>query len=376
MVICRVSDNGFDLVIPRIGFDAFSILPLTCVSINSDRNRMKKFFSILSVLLIGLPLSAQDSINFPTLGKIRQHHPSLAKLIDVNTPIQVITSGFEWCEGPAWNKEGQFLVFSEIPSNTVMKWVEGEGVSKWFSPSGYTGISDYGPEPGSNGLMFDPEGRLISCEHGDRRISIMIKDGGKKTLADNYNGHRFNSPNDITRHSNGNLYFTDPPYGLRDRFEDPRREMDYCGVYLLRPSGEVELLTKSVERPNGIGLSPDGKTLYVAQSHPEQPTITAFSVDSDGTLGKGKPFFDATRHQGPRIFGNPDGLKVDAEGNVWASGPGGIFILNSKGNLLGRILTGEKTSNCAFGGADGSMLYITADTYVLRVQTKVKGIGF
>jgi gluconolactonase len=336
----------------------------------------KRFSIIVSSLLLSLSLNAQDSTNFPTIGEIKQHHPDLAKLIDPKTPIQVVTSGFTWSEGPAWNKEGQFLVFSEIPSNTVMKWVEGEGVSKWFSPSGYTGTSDYGAEPGSNGLMFDPDGQLISCEHGDRRLSIMIKDGGKKTLADNYNGKRFNSPNDVTRASNGNFYFTDPPYGLPDRFTDPRREMDYCGVYLLRPSGEVVLMTKEIERPNGVALSPDEKTLYVAQSHPDQPTITAFPVKSNGTVGKGKLFYDASSHQGPGIKGNPDGLKVDAKGNIWTSGPGGILILNSKGKLLGHILTGEQTSNCAFGGADGSILYITADTYILRVQTKVKGLGF
>ncbi|MCZ6672086.1 MAG: SMP-30/gluconolactonase/LRE family protein, partial [Verrucomicrobia bacterium] len=145
---------------------------------------MKRISFILYSLFACAGLVAQDSTNFPTIGQIKQHHPDLAKLIDHRTPIQVITSGFTWSEGPAWNKEGQFLVFSEIPSNTVMKWVEGEGVSKWFSPSGYTGITDYGLEPGSNGLMFDPDGQLISCEHGDRRISIMIKDGGKRTLAD------------------------------------------------------------------------------------------------------------------------------------------------------------------------------------------------
>ncbi|MDA0349254.1 MAG: SMP-30/gluconolactonase/LRE family protein [Verrucomicrobia bacterium] len=337
---------------------------------------MKRFSALITALLIGFQASAQDSINFPTLGEIRQHHPDLAKLIDPKTPIQVITSGYVWTEGPAWNKEGQFLVFSEIPSNTVYQWVEGKGASKWFSPSGYTGVTDYGTEPGSNGLMFDPEGRLISCEHGDRRVSVMLNNGGKKTLADNYNGKRFNSPNDVTRASNGNYYFTDPPYGLPDRFTDPRREMDYCGVYLLRPSGEVVLLTKEIERPNGIGLSPDQKTLYVAQSFADKPTITSFPVNADGTVGEGKLLYDSTPLMGPGRKGNPDGLKVDSQGNLWASGPGGIMILNAEGNLLGHILTGEQTSNCAFGGPDGSILYITADTYVLRVQTKVSGIGF
>jgi len=331
---------------------------------------------ILFPFLIAFQLSAQDSTNFPTIGTIEQHHSSLMKLLDPNTPIEVITLGFTWSEGPAWNKEGQFLVFSEIPSNTVMKWVEGEGVSKWFSPSGYTGVTDYGREPGSNGLIFDPEGRLISCEHGDRRLSLMTKDGGKRTLADNYKGKRFNSPNDVVRASNGNLYFTDPPYGLPDRFTDSRREMDYCGVYLLRPSGEVVLLTKSIDRPNGIGLSPDEKTLYVAQSYYEKPTITGFPVHENGKVGKGKVIYDATPQYRPNVKGNPDGMAIDSKGNIWTSGPGGILILNPKGQLLGHILTGEQTSNCTFGGADGTELFITADTYVLRIQTKVKGLGF
>tara|TARA_Y100000588_G_scaffold126428_1_gene138505 strand:+ start:120 stop:1136 length:1017 start_codon:yes stop_codon:yes gene_type:complete len=338
---------------------------------------MKNLFSVLlSFILIAGQLAAQDSVNYPTIGTIEQHHPSMAELLDADTPIQVITSGFTWSEGPAWNKEGQFLAFSEIPSNTVMKWVEGKGVSKWFSPSGYTGVSDYGREPGSNGLMFDPEGRLISCEHGDRRLSIMTKAGGKRTLADNYKGKRFNSPNDVVRASNGNLYFTDPPYGLPDRFTDPRREMDYCGVYLLRPDGEVVLLTKSIDRPNGIGLSPDEKTLYVAQSYYEKPTVTAFPVHENGKLGNGKVLYDATPHHGPKVKGNPDGMAIDSKGNIWTSGPGGILILNPKGRLLGHILTGEQTSNCTFGGADGTQLFITADTYVLRIQTKVRGLGF
>ena len=255
-----------------------------------------------------------------------------------------------------------------------MKWSETEGLSVFMKPSGYTGIDDYGREPGSNGLLFDSEGRLTLCEHGDRRVSVLTEGGGKRTLADNYRGKRFNSPNDLVYATNGNLYFTDPIYGLPDRQNDSRREMDYCGVYLLRPGGEVVLLTKDFTRPNGIGLSPDEKTLYVAQSDSAAPIWRSYPIKNDGTLGRGKVFFDALSYKADGV-GNPDGMAIDQDGNLWATGPGGIYIFSPNGDLLGRIETGEHSSNCAWGD-DGSTLYMTVDMYVCRVKTRVKGIGF
>ncbi len=333
------------------------------------------FISAVLVNFAGLSLLAQDSTNFPTLGKIVRLDPRLDDLLPKDAKLEVITSGFTWCEGPTWNKKGGFLLFSEIPSNTVKKWEEGVGVSDYLHPSGYTGVEDYGSEPGSNGLYYDPEGRLISCEHGDRRVSILSPGGGKRTLVDNYQGKRFNSPNDLTMNSKGDLYFTDPPYGLPQRWEDPRRELEFCGIYLLRANGELVLLNDEMVRPNGIGLSPDEKTLYVAQSHISAPVIMAYPVKKDGTIGKGRVVFDATPFKEEGRKGMPDGLEVDQEGNIWASCPEGIYIITPDGDLLGRLETGEATSNCAWGN-DGSMLYITADTYVLRIQTKVTGLGF
>jgi Gluconolactonase len=319
-------------------------------------------------------MMAQDTRNFPTLGKIVRLDPALDKLLDPEARIEVLASGFEWTEGPVWVKNGGYLLFSDIPRNSIMKWKEGEGVSLFMKPSGYTGVVEYRPEPGSNGLLLDPQGRLVLCEHGDRRISRLEKDGGKKTLIDNYLGKRLNSPNDATFHSSGALYFTDPPYGLPKQWDDPRRELDFCGVYRLSPGGELTLLTKELTRPNGIAFSPDEKTLYVAQSDPARAIWMAYPVNADGTLGKGRVFADVTSSVN-KMPGLPDGMKVDREGNLFATGPGGVYIFAPTGKLLGRIDTGEKTSNCAWGD-DGSTLYITADMYLCRVRTKTKGAGW
>ncbi len=317
---------------------------------------------------------AQDTTNFPALGEVVRMDPRLDRLIPKDARIEVVASGFLWAEGPVWIKDGGYLLFSDIPRNSVMKWKEGEGVSLWMKPSGYTGVADYGGEPGSNGLLLDPQGRLVFCEHGDRRISLLYPDGGKQTLVDSYQGKRLNSPNDAVYHRNGDLYFTDPPYGLPKRWDDPRRELDFCGVYRLSKDGKLTLLTKEMTRPNGIAFSPDYKTLYVAQSDPEAALWKAFPLKEDGTLGPGRVFYDVTEFVG-KLPGLPDGMKVDREGNVFATGPGGVYVFTPKGELLGRISTGEATANCAWGD-DGSMLYLTADMYLCRIKTTTRGLGF
>ncbi len=332
---------------------------------------MKRLAIALAILV---PSLGQDTTNFPVLGEVIRHDARMDRLIAPGAEIEVLGSGFEWSEGPVWVKDGGFLLFSDIPRNSVMKWKEGEGVSLYLKPSGYTGAADYGAEPGSNGLLTDSEGRLVSCEHGDRRISVMYRDGGKRTLVDSFQGKRLNSPNDAVYKSNGDLYFTDPPYGLPQRWDDPRRELDFCGVYRLSKNGEVTLLTREMTRPNGIAFSPDEKTLYVAQSDPEKAIWMAFPVKADGTLGQGKVFHDVTGSVG-KLPGLPDGLKVDAAGNVFATGPGGVYVFAPDGTMLGRISTGERTANCAWGD-DGSTLYMTADMYLCRIKTMTKGLGW
>jgi gluconolactonase len=260
-----------------------------------------------------------------------------------------------------------------VPRNHILRWKEGQGISVFLQPSGFTGRLPYGREPGSNGLTLDRQGRLVACEHGDRRVSVLLPDGGKKTLADSHDGKRFNSPNDVVVKRDGSVYFTDPPYGLPKQADDPRREQPHFGVYRIAPDGAVTLLTAEMVRPNGLAFSPDEKILYVAQSEGSAAVVNAYPVNADGSLGKGRLFFDATPMAKSGMKGLPDGLKIDRDGNVWTTGPGGVLIIAPDGKLLGRIETGEATANCTFGGPDGSELYITADMYLCRVRTTTRG---
>lgn len=338
-------------------------------------------FQIAALLGLIELSQAQDSVNFPTIGEIIKLDDSLEQLIDIEADIEVLSSGFLWSEGPVWVPEkehphGGYLLFSDIPNNRVVRWDEGKGAETWLKPSGYTGAEPYGGEPGCNGLLLDAEGQLISCEHGDRRLSVLTKGGGKRTLVDNYRGKRLNSPNDVCLGSDGKtLYFTDPPYGLPKRWDDPRRELEFCGIYRLSDDGEITLLSTEMTRPNGIAFSPDFNTLYVAQSDPEAALWKSFPVKEDGTIGEGTVFHDATEAFKGGLPGLPDGLKLDEKGNLWATGPGGVYIFAPNGKLLGRISTGERTANCAWGN-DGTVLYMTADTYLCRIKTKTKGAGW
>ena len=250
--------------------------------------------------------TAQDTQNFPVLGEIVRLDPRLDALVPRDSKIEVLGVGFEWAEGPVWvSRDGGYLLFSDIPRNSIMRWTPGKGVSLFLKPAGFTGLADYGGERGTNGLAIDAAGNLICCEHGDRRVSVMTWDGGKRTLADMYDGRRLNSPNDLVFHSNGDLYFTDPPYGLPDRWDDPRRELDFCGVYRVSPDRELTLLTKEMTRPNGIGFSTDEKTLYVAQSDPAAALWRAFDVQKDGTLGEIRVLYDATDMVGRSVRVRP-----------------------------------------------------------------------
>ncbi len=327
------------------------------------------------IILFFLPFTTMSQTLYPTIGQVVRNDSRLDQILPKEARIEVLASGFVWSEGPVWIKEGSFLLFSDVPRNEVLRWREGEGVGVFLKPSGFTGVGTYSDEPGSNGLTLDKQGALISCEHGDRRISRMVWGSGKRTVADNYQGKRFNSPNDVVVKSDGTLYFTDPPYGLAKKADDPSRELDFFGVYRVGTDGKVTLLTREMTRPNGLAFSPDEKILYVAQSDPDKAIWMAYPVKSDGTLDKGKVFYDATAMSKQGLKGLPDGLKVDRNGYLFATGPGGILIFSPDGTLLGRIDTGQAIANCAWG-EDGSTLYITADGYLCRIRTSTKGAGW
>jgi gluconolactonase len=331
--------------------------------------------ALVALLASSAALVAAEKPSYPSFGNIVRKDARLDKIVPRDAHMEQLAEGFDWAEGPVWIKDGGYLLFSDIPRNSVIKWKEGEGVSLFMKPSGYTGVVDYMPEPGSNGLTVDAQGRVIFCEHGDRRVSRLEKDGGKKTLVDSYQGKRLNSPNDAAYKSNGDLYFTDPPYGLPKNFDDPRRELDFCGVYRLSKNGELTLLTRDMTRPNGIAFSPDEKTLYVAQSDPAAAVWMAFDVKDDGTLGKGRVFFDSTAWAKAGQKGLPDGMRVDKAGNLFATGPGGLHIFASDGTHLGTFETGQATGNCAWGD-DGSSLYILADMYLVRIRLNTQAARF
>jgi len=307
------------------------------------------------------------------LGKVERLDPALDALLAPGAAMEKLAGGFDWSEGPVWMPEG-YLLFSDVPLNAIFKWEPKSGVSVHISPSGYTGTAQRGGEPGSNGLTRDKQGRLIACQHGDRRVARW-ENGKFVTVADKFEGKRFNSPNDAVVKSNGDIYFTDPPYGLPKNVDDPTKEIPFQGVYRVSATDKkVTLLTDEITRPNGLAFSPDEKILYVASSDPKKAIWMTYPVKDDGTLGAGRVFFDATAMQAGKK-GLPDGLKVDQAGNLWATGPGGVLIISPAGKHLGTLATGEATANCAWGD-DGSMLYITADMYIARIKTRTKGAGW
>lgn len=340
---------------------------------------MRKYYALLlSILVSAIVITsahAQEDAAKPPESverSIEKLDDALDALIDTGAEIEQLSSGHKWTEGPVWNSRQKMLLFCDIPNNEINRWDAASGkVSVYMKPSGYEGPdSGRSKEPGTNGLIYGPDGRLIACDHGNRRLFRLYEDGTKVTLIGRFEGKRFNSPNDLVMDKNGNIIFTDPPYGMLD---ESVREIQWHGVYRLTPSGAVTLLTKEFTRPNGVGLSPDEKTLYVAQSDPKAPIYKSFPLNADGTIGEGKLLYDATPLS--KDPGLPDGLAIDQKGNLWATGPGGVLIISPEGKLLGRLLMNKPTANCAFGD-DGSTLYITSSGYVCRVKTKAIGLGF
>lgn len=295
------------------------------------------------------------------------------KLRDVMNPdakVEIIAEGFDWSEGPLW-VDGLGLLFSDIPPNKVYQWTETTGAKVFLTPSGYTGTTKRGGEVGSNGLLLDEDGKLVLCQHGDRRIARLISSFDASTpayesIVEQFEGKKLNSPNDACYNSSGDLYFTDPPYGLEQNVNDPLKELDFQGVYKYGINGELKLLTDKMSRPNGIALSIDEQILYVANSDPKKAIWMKFTLDENGLVQSEEVFYDATDQVGKEA-GLPDGLKIDNAGNVFATGPGGVWIFDQDGTVLGKIKTGQATSNCALG-EDGKVLYITADMFVMKVE--------
>jgi len=285
---------------------------------------------------------------------------------------EIIAKGFEWTEGPVWLPEQNMLLFSDIPKNSVFQWSERDGVKLYLKSSGYTDTISRGGETGSNGLLLDNKGHLILCQHGDRRIARMDASLANPiarytTLADKWQGKRFNSPNDAVMNSKGEIFFTDPPYGMEKSFEDPKREMEFTGVFKLSTDGKVVLLTDQMTAPNGIGFSADESKLYVANS--QNPALwMVYGIQKDGSLDSGKIFFEPSEKDKMEP-GAPDGLKVRKDGTIFATGPGGVWIFSPEGKHLGTIKTGQATSNCAFD-KDDKYLFMTADNFLMRIRLK------
>jgi gluconolactonase len=306
--------------------------------------------------------------------KIDRVDPALEQVLAPDAAVEKLADGFTWSEGPVWYQGS--VVFSDVPENIIYQWKPGaKQAAVFMKPSGMLSPHEGFREKGSNGLAVDAEGRLLICQHGERRVVRVEKNGKQTPLADRFEGKRFNSPNDLARRKNGDLYFTDPPYGLEGLNKSPLKELDFNGVYRVTPEGAMTAVLKDLTFPNGLGFSPDEKTLYVSISDPEAPRIMAYDVQADGSVDKGRVFFDAGPLVAPERKGMPDGLKIDFEGNVWSTGPGGVLIISPDGKHLGTILTGQATGNCCWGD-DGASLYITADMFLYRVKTKTKGAGW
>ena len=311
-----------------------------------------------------------------TIGLIHRYSSALDRLIDPAAEIELLTSGFIWSEGPAWIADGGYLLLSDVPANKMYRWSETEGISVFLDPSGYDGPNPSAfREPGSNGLIPGPDGSLLMCDHGNRAVARLdLATKNKTFLATLFEGRKFNSPNDLVLAPDGAIYFTDPPYGLEGLNESPIKEQPHNGVYRLAPDGRVTLVDAGMSFPNGILLSPDGRTLFVANSDPKEALWIAFSLDMAGRATSRRVFADVTDMVGESRPGLPDGMAIDEAGNLWATGPGGVLIFSGEGVLLGRIDTGSAIANCAFG-EDGSTLFLTAHDRLARVRTRTRGLN-
>lgn len=324
------------------------------------------FSALIGLLSCGN--AVKNQVNKKADATVERIHTDLDKLINQGTDVEVLAEGFTWVEGPLWVNDAQMLLFSDIPQNKVFKWTEQGGLELYLEPAGYTGEKSRGGEMGSNGLLLDRNGNLVLCQHGDRRVvrmqSLLSHPEAKfETLAAKWEGKKLNSPNDIAERSNGDLYFTDPPYGLNDQNIE-QRELDFCGVYKIDSMGRLSLLIDTINRPNGIAFSPKQNRLYVGNSDNQKPMLYAFDITPEDSLKSAGIVFDFSE-----FGGGPDGFKLDRDGNIFASGPGGIWIFNSAYELIGKIKIKQAVSNCCLAD-DDKTLYITASNQLLRLRMR------
>jgi gluconolactonase len=307
----------------------------------------------------------------PVETRVIRKNPALDSILTPGTKIEKLAGGFLFTEGPAWDREGNYLLFSDPNSNLIYRWTPDGEVSVYRTHSGYTGtnIGEFS-QPGSNGLTLDKQGRLTINEHGNRRVTRLEPNGVLTVLADRYEGKRLNSPNDLVYRSDGALYFTDPPFGLPKFFDDPRKELPYSGVFCLI-DGQLKLVSTDLNGPNGLAFSPDEKFLYVDNWDLKKKIIMRYDVRPDGTLLNGQVFFNASREPGEDAW---DGMKVDQLGNLYLSGPGGLWIISAAGEHLGTVIGPEHPHNMAWGDADGKTLYLCAQTGIYRIRFNVPGI--
>lgn len=322
--------------------------------------------------------SGATAAQLPVAGTVVKEKPALGSLIAAGAKVEKVADGVTWAEGPVWISDGGYLLLSDPPENRMFRWSAKVGLSVFMKPSGYTGADTaIFREDGSNGLIpGDKPGTVLMADSGNRGIARLDLATKKKTfLVTQYQGKKFNSPNDLVLARDGSIWFTDPPYGLKDLDKSPAKELPFNGVYRLMPNGQVHLIDESLTFPNGIGLSPDQRTLYVSVSDPEQAKIYAYSLDAAGKVLKRRVFADMTPLVKQGLPGFPDGMKIDVDGNLFASGPGGIHVISPKGVELNLIKTDVTSENCAFG-EDGRTLFIASTHSVLRVRTKTKGPGY
>ena len=315
------------------------------------------------LILINLPVISQDKF----IGSVERLSPEIDNLIEKSAKIEILADGFEWSEGPVWSSQLNSVLFSDVPENVIYSWNEDKGLGTFTRPIGYSGKVPNLKKAGTNGLTIDADGNLIICMHGDRKIIRLEKlnINRKVTLVNSFDGNLLNSPNDLVYDSKGNLYFTDPPYGLLEGDNDKLKEIEFNGVYKVSPNGDIEVLVKNLTRPNGISISNDEKILYVANSDKNNPVIMQYDLSEEGAKNP-SIFFDG-RELTKKDIGLFDGLKVHPTGNVFATGPGGVLVIKENGDHIGTIRTEVRTANCAFD-ENFQYLYMTSDMFLTRIK--------